>query len=62
MKRPSPKPGSRSTEWLENARQESTEFVNPMGDVPLIPGRSQRAREHAKRLGMERSLAKKWED
>ena len=62
MRRVSPKPGARSTEWLERARQESTEFVNPMGDVPLIPGRSERAREHAKTLGMERELAKKWED
>ena len=62
MTRVSPKPGNRSTEWLERARQESTEFVNPMGDVPLIPGRSDRAREHAKTLGMERELAKKWED
>ena len=56
-----PVPGSRTMQWLENGRQESTEFVNPMGDMPLIPGRSDRAREHAKTLGMERELAKKWE-
>ena len=56
-----PVPGSSSTEWLERARQERTEFVNPMGDMPLVPGRSERAREHAKTLGMERELSRKWE-
>ena len=57
-----PIPGERSTAWLENARQNFTEFVNPMPDVPLIPGRSERARELEKRMGTQTgSFARKWE-
>ena len=61
MKRVAPVPGERSREWLQNARENFTGFVNPMPDAQLIPGRSERARELSKRLGMERELAKKWE-
>ena len=56
-----PVPGERSREWLENARENTTEFVNPMPDVPLAPGRSRLARKRAESLGMETTLAKKWE-
>jgi hypothetical protein len=61
MSRICPIPGKRDTEWLENARQQTTEFRNPMPDVPLIPGRSERAKQQAKQMGMERELARKWE-
>jgi hypothetical protein len=57
-----PIPGERSREWLQRAREDFTEFRNPMPDAQLAPGRSERARELAKSLGMERSLARKWED
>ena len=62
MARPTrPVPGERNREWLQRAREEFTVAVNPMPDAQLIPGKSERARELSKRLGMERELAKKWE-
>jgi hypothetical protein len=57
-----PIPGERSREWLQRTREDFTVARNPMPDAQLIPGKSERARELAKSLGMERTLAKKWED
>jgi len=64
--RPAPKPGSRSREWLQNARENFTVAVNPMPDANLIPGRRPQPVEdrftvRKRMLGMEQSLAKKWE-
>lgn len=62
-----PVPGSRSREWLQNARSNEFEFVNPTRYMNLIPGRqpetpTDRFVERKKMLGMETELAKKWKD
>lgn len=68
MPRNSPVPGGRSREWLQRARAETTEFVNPMPDANLIPGQrppevpGDRFAIRKRRLGMENELAKKWRD
>jgi hypothetical protein len=61
-----PVPGERSREWLQRAREQFTEFVNPMPAANLVPGRRPSPYEDAfderKRMhSMESSLAKKWE-
>jgi hypothetical protein len=66
-----PVPGERNREWLFRGRSEFTVAVNPMPDAVIIPGRNsalpwansydERYRIKEKMLGMERTLAKKWE-
>jgi hypothetical protein len=62
-----PRPGPRSRDWLQNARENFTVAVNPMPDANLIPGRRPPAVEdrftvRKRMLGMENELAKKWKD
>ena len=64
--RSAPLPGSRSREWLQRARSNDFEFVNPNRYLPLIPGRRLETSTdpyavRERMLGMERTLAKKWE-
>lgn len=63
-----PVPGERSREWLQRARVDTTEFVNPMPDANIIPGRrppepsGDRFAIRKRRFSIESELAKKWED
>ena len=62
MSKVCPVPGERSREWLQQSRENFTVARNPLPDAQLAPGRSERAKEMAKSLGMQRGeLAKKWE-
>lgn len=61
-----PIPGERSREWLQRARSEEFRFVNPLPDANLIPGRRPPPQEdrfdvRKRMLGMETTLARKWE-